>query len=650
MKINKEEVAKALMTLKDGGEPFELRVICDRKTNWSGYFNDIDTAISRLEKLDAQGNVYFTLNPLLDACLSRKQYNTFVRNVSPTTQDKEVLGYEWLFIDFDPERIADVSATDEEVKSAAEVCVDVYNFLRDKGFENPVISYSGNGCHLLYRVGMTIDSEPIVKKFLTVISGMFSTSKVKIDTVNYNPSRICKLYGTLAVKGTNTKERPHRYARMVKVPDPVKRTDIRYIKKVCDLVPDIPKPKSRYIKSFNLKEWLDTNGLAYREENGQTFTKYVLDHCPFDESHTGKDACIFESADGIGFHCFHNSCADKTWKDVRLLFEPDAYDWKETEKQIYTRNAEIKRTPIKPSDSYWLDPVQILKMPREKAEYVKTGTTMIDRKMLGLKKKAISVVSGLRSSGKSTWLNQLAINACNEGCRVGLFSGESTVQNTLYWIMRQAAGRNELQYGGHEGVWNPPSMIQEKIAQWLQPNLMVYYHEAYNDSRNFDKLKSQILGVIESRRTDLVIIDNLMTLNLKELDPNKWDAQSRFVLDLATTAKEKNCHILFVAHPRKPQGFLRLDDISGSADLANAVDDAFIVHRVNNDFVRLTKEMFRWDDDNPIYEATNVIEVCKDRENGTQDLFIPLWYEEETKRLRNDPTEYKHYRWEKGYE
>ena len=28
----------------------------------------------------------------------------------------------------------------------------------------------------------------------------------------------------------------------------------------------------------------------------------------------------------IGFHCFHNSCSDKTLRDVRLMFEPDAYD------------------------------------------------------------------------------------------------------------------------------------------------------------------------------------------------------------------------------------------------------------------------------------------------------------------------------------
>ena len=92
-------------------------------------------------------------------------------------------------------------------------------------------------------------------------------------------------------------------------------------------------------------------------------------------------------------------------------------------------------------------------------------------------------------------------------------------------------------------------------------------------------------------------------------------------------------------------GFLRLDDISGSADLANAVDNAFIVHRNNNDFKRLSAQMFGWDDEDEVYEGTNVVEIAKDRDGGNQDVFIPLYYEKESKRLKNDFTENRIYSW-----
>ena len=55
--------------------------------------------------------------------------------------------------------------------------------------------------------------------------------------------------------------------------------------------------------------------------------------------------------------------------------------------------------------------------------------------------------------------------------------------------------------------------------------------------------------------------------------------------------------------------------------------------------------MFGWKDDNEIYEATNVIEIVKDRHSGNQDVFIPLWYEVESKRLKNEKSENIIYGW-----
>ena len=133
--------------------------------------------------------------------------------------------------------------------------------------------------------------------------------------------------------------------------------------------------------------------------------------------------------------------------------------------------------------------------------------------------------------------------------------------------------------------------------------------------------------------------------NITSLAESKYDAQTAFVMELQRLAKKYNVHILFVAHPRKSLGFLRLDDISGTADLANAVDNAFIIHRVNSDFKRLSKLTFGWKEENPIYNATNVIEIAKDRDGGTQDEFIQLYYEPETKRLKNFPAENKIYGW-----
>ena len=99
---------------------------------------------------------------------------------------------------------------------------------------------------------------------------------------------------------------------------------------------DVPEsiPKSKKGK-FDLQKFISEHNIPVKsiENSPNGKVKYILEHCLFDESHKGKDAAIFQQPDGsLGYKCFHDSCSGKHWKDVRLLFEPDAYDKKNDKK------------------------------------------------------------------------------------------------------------------------------------------------------------------------------------------------------------------------------------------------------------------------------------------------------------------------------
>jgi replicative DNA helicase len=234
------------------------------------------------------------------------------------------------------------------------------------------------------------------------------------------------------------------------------------------------------------------------------------------------------------------------------------------------------------------------------------------------------------------------LNARQDGNNVGFYSGELTPKNFVKWMNLQAAGKSHVKPTRYDGYYYTDDATQQKIASWMGEHLWLYNNDYGND---FCEIMAQFEKVIDKHKLDLLVLDNFMAFNISGLSENKWDAQTQFVLSLTKLAKEKSVHIAFVAHPRKSMGFLRFDDISGSADLGNAVDDAFIVHRNNNDFKRFTKDMFGWHDDNPIYDGTNVVEIVKDRDGGNQDVFIPLYYETETKRLKNEKSENIIYGW-----
>ena len=650
--IDEKEIHKAVAILKPANQLFECRVICNNKRTYSGYFTSADTLCEAFNEIYdfADCNIYFTLNSLNPQCYDRQQRDKFVRNAEATTSDTDVIGYDWMLVDLDPRRPTKTSSTDEQIAKAWQLCIRICQFMMNVGFETPVIAFSGNGYHLLYKIAMRNepDNKKLIENSLKTLNMLFSDSDIDVDMKNFNPSRVCKLYGTRAQKGLDSQTAPHRMSGLLKIPEEIKATDKAFLMKLTGYYPQEEKPQ-RYNnyrpRDFNVGEWLDRHHIGYQKTGCNGGDKYILDHCPFDENHKGKDAVIFQSTSGaIGFNCFHNSCADKKWRDVRLLFEPDAYEKRQQdyEKRIYSKPKPVKKIVVQQNEPVWLTAMDIFNRPRVEERFVRTGTTELDRRLRGLKLGATSVLSGLRGASKSTWLSGTCLNCCQNGNHVGVFSGELSAENFMRWMNRQAAGKGHLEPTQYEGFYNVSRKNQEMIARWMGDNFKLYNNKYGND---YAALREEFKRKIEEDKLELLILDNLMAFNISGLSDNKYDAQTAFVWSLHELAAETNCHILFVAHPRKAMGFLRLDDISGTADIGNAVDNAFIIHRNNNDFQRLSKQMFGWKDSNPIYEATNVIEIAKDRDGGNQDVFIPLWYEPETKRLKNSLDENKIYSW-----
>ena len=130
------------------------------------------------------------------------------------------------------------------------------------------------------------------------------------------------------------------------------------------------------------------------------------------------------------------------------------------------------------------------------------------------------------------------------------------------------------------------------------------------------------------------------------LDGDKNSKQRELILQIKDFAKKNSTHIILVAHPRKTTGFLRKNDISGTSDLTNAVDNVFICHLVNNDFLRLGEEFFGKGSMKRFDGYGNVIEVCKNRMFGVVDLIVGMHYEMETRRFKNTEYEDIHYGWE----
>ena len=275
------------------------------------------------------------------SCYSRKQHDHFIENVTPTTKDNEITALNWLLIDLDPKRISGVSSSDAELTLAKEKSNTIRSFMSERGFKEPIRAMSGNGIHLVYRFNVknTEENVAVFENALKVLSDKFSDDSVEVDTTVFNPARICKLWGTIAQKGATTPERPHRKAYIEpSTPFSIPVNDFTLLRALAAEIDENKPSETAYSttkentkEKFDLQQFISEHNIPVKsiERAANGSVKYILEHCLFDESHKGKDAAIFQKSDGsLGYKCFHNSCSGKHWKDVRLLFEPDAYDKK----------------------------------------------------------------------------------------------------------------------------------------------------------------------------------------------------------------------------------------------------------------------------------------------------------------------------------
>lgn len=643
---------------KDNHELVEIRILDpETKRSYSGYFTDIETILREIKRYE-KCNLYFTLNVIDPACYSREQHDRISTRPKSTTSDMEILGRKWCLIDVDCEKPSDTNSTDAEKELAKGVVNEVYKFLRDEGFEKPIICDSANGYHLLYKQAMISNPQntETMKNFLKVLDMYFSTDKVKIDCTTFNPSRICKLYGVISRKGSDTKERPQRESKILRVPQEVKITPNEYFEKVASY---LPKPEKRDrsnnwgANSFDLDEFIQKYNIKVRNiVTSHDYTKYILEECPFNSSHRAPDSAIFKMRDGsYGFKCLHNSCSQYTFKDFRLHYDPDAYsgkDYREFQfKQKYFGGKFEPFQPISETEEKgkkWMSMKDVKRVDIAELLSIPTGYHELDKKIIGLFAGELTVLSGLNASGKTSWLNCLALNVIQQGFKVAIWSGEMQDWRFQGWLNQMAAGKNYVRKKeGFENFYYTPSKVCEQIDAWVD-NKLFLYNNSYGN--NWQQLFNDIKELVESEGVQLIVLDNLAALSISSYDSGTYANQTKFILDVKDYAKQKNIHVILVAHPRKQNDFLRKESISGTADLTNIADNVFLIHRVGQDFQKRAGDFLGEGKVQEYLGFSNVLEVAKNRQMGVVDHLVGMYYEMESRRLKNSIAEHIVYGWQ----
>ena len=282
------------------------------KRTFSGHFTDMGAfadAAARLSNAGAKG-VYFTPNPVRTSDSLGVTNQVSLAKRGSLTKDTDIATVNWLLIDVDPERKAGLSANRAEKIAAAAVLADMMAYLTDFGWPAPIVGDSGNGYHLMYRVE-NADPE-VIRRVLDALSFLFSTDEAKVDQAVYNPSRIWKVYGSIARKGESTEERPWRLAKLARAPEEIVPVSAQQLQGLAKLVPNKGTTQaSGDMSTGALDNWMEKHfpGLGEPENWKGKGRRWVFPVCPWDSSHTDRSAYVVQFNNGaIAAGCLHENC------------------------------------------------------------------------------------------------------------------------------------------------------------------------------------------------------------------------------------------------------------------------------------------------------------------------------------------------------
>jgi hypothetical protein len=317
-----------------GKRPIELVALYPQtKKVASGVFLDLIQMVRFARKVgNLEANVYYSISHISHWNLPYKfKIDVMYNNCHQRCSDKNVGVRNLFLIDLDPIRETGKAATIEQLRAALKVSNEIQAYLEELGWADPVVVFSGNGCHLLYRVVSDLIEEGNNARYswlLRHIASRFPSEDtgVDIDIKVSNPSRIARLPGFLNHKAG-------RDAFVVSYPETFKKNSVYSLVEKLGWSP----AKASDVRGLGTEEKIYRFAAQYPNhiridraveapEQGRTY--FALEICPHagyrHEGVGGKYNCshliLFD--DGrVGFNCYKESCNCTLGELIRFLEE-----------------------------------------------------------------------------------------------------------------------------------------------------------------------------------------------------------------------------------------------------------------------------------------------------------------------------------------
>ena len=523
-----------------------------------GYFETPAAAAKAIADYDTKDNIYITLNPVKRALLGR--VNNKLAKCKNRTTDSEAFRDSWFLFDIDPKRPTGISSTDDELQAAISVGKSIIRYLLDIGVSQEALltGISGNGAYVLVRLpNYEISSErtELKKRLLNFFADQFSTDRVDVDRTVYNPARLVAAMGTLKMKGDSIPERPHRRSEVRRVggkkfdPSHTQLCEPFNLYALAGLLLPSSEPKPPLVaktsgdgQRLNVEQWMATYGIEVAQTkswigrgiNGQL---YVLRTCPFNPAHTDKSAFIIQADNGaLTFGCHHNSCADKNWRDLRALCEPERIN------HDYVK-ADTDRGQESPKAGSGEESNAISGVYMSLDAFFSTELEEPEQMLFGLHRGEVAGLLAVTNYGKTTELYNTTLSIAGGEALWPLAPIVPKARRVFYIDSESPAARSRADLQTMiRGISN---------GKAARENFALVADAAINGSPLNLSRSDHFRHVTElamAHRADLVVVDTAASAFELQDENSNAEVTRRVMNPLKQLAREVNCAVIFTHH------------------------------------------------------------------------------------------------------
>ena len=268
------------------------------------------------------------------------------------------------------------------------------------------------------------------------------------------------------------------------------------------------------------------------------------------------------------------------------------------------------------------------------------GIEELDKELMKIFTGGVTLLTGLPSAGKTTFLNQIVLRAMDNGYKTFLFSRELLNGMSKGWFTQVAAGRRNMhpiKLPNGNDFYIVDDGAKQDITRYYDDMFYIYKDEEENSE---DKLFESMELCATKKGLRLFVIDNLMTVQLRANASDTNKAQTDFMNRLIKFSMKYDVVVVCIAHPRKIQGGadIGLFDVAGSQNIVNLATRTIGLKRV--------KEDVKNNPSNKYYGYDVIISIIKDRIFGSTKE-IPVYYDKIDRRFYSNYDEFDHiYGWD----